>query len=323
VKPPQVEGAPIATLLENLKEPEMRTRYRTRRELRGRPVAEVLPAVKAWAAKQTDTHAKLEALWVTWGANAVDDALLRELLASPDFRARAAAVRVLRYNTHRIADHVALLERAADDERSRVRLEAIVAATWLPDNMAARRIVSIASNKPLNEWSKATAETAANRLGGKVEVEKPSHPVVPAPDRLAAEAKEQFLVGQKIYFREGLCVTCHQPDGKGLDPAFPTLEKSPWVTGDPDRLIKLTLYGLMGPMELNGKKYDGQVPMTPFGGMLNDAELAAVLTFVRNTFGNEAAPITAAQVAAVRKATAGRAAFYTVEELLKQHPMKN
>jgi hypothetical protein len=62
-------------------------------------------------------------------------------------------------------------------------------------------------------------------------------------------------------------MTCHQPNGKGLDPAFPSIEKSPWVTGDADRLIKLAMYGLMGPLEINGKKYDDQVPMTPFGGM--------------------------------------------------------
>jgi hypothetical protein len=76
---------------------------------------------------------KLEALWTTWGLNQADEGLLREMLASPDFHARAAAVRVLRYNTHGIADHAALLEKAAADEQGRVRLEAIVAASWLPD----------------------------------------------------------------------------------------------------------------------------------------------------------------------------------------------
>ena len=100
------------------------------------------------------------------------------------------------------------------------------------------------------------------------------------------------------------------------------LQKSPWVTGDSDRLIKLALYGLTGPLELNGKKYDGQVPMTPFGGMLSDEEIAAVLTFVRNNFENQADPITAKQVKAVRGATKGRTMFFTVDELLKAHPMK-
>ena len=57
--------------------------------------------------------------------------------------------------------------------------------------------------------------------------------------------------------------------------------------------------------------------MTPFGGMLKDDEIAAVLTFVRNSFGNKADPITPAQVKAVRAANPGRMMFYTTEELLK------
>ena len=74
------------------------------------------------------------------------------------------------------------------------------------------------------------------------------------------------------------CSACHGADGKGATGgAFPPLAGSPWVTEDSERLIKLTLYGLTGPLEVNGKKYDGQVPMTPFGGMLNDNDVAAVL----------------------------------------------
>lgn len=322
VKPAQVEGAPIATLLENLKEPELRTRYRTRRELRGRPASEVLPAVKAWAAKQTEVHAKLEALWVTWGMNQVDDSLLREMLTASDFHARAAAVRVLRYTYHQVPDHIALLEKAAADEHGRVRLEATVAASWLPDIPAAKKIVAIAGSKPLDVWSQGAVKTAADRLAGVIEVEKPDFAEIPAPAHLNSEEKAQYMAGQKVYFREGHCSTCHQPNGKGLDPAFPSLEKSPWVSGDPDRLIKLALYGLMGPLEINGKKYDGQVPMTPFGGMLKDDEMAAVLTFVRNSFGNQATAIKPDQVKAVRAANPGRVMFFMTDELLKQHPLE-
>lgn len=322
VKPAQVEGAPIATLLENLKEPELRTRYRTRRELRGRAASEVLPAVKAWAAKQTEVHAKLEALWVTWGMNQVDDGLLREMLAATDHRARAAAVRVLRYTYHQVPDHAALLEKAAADEHGRVRLEATVAASWLTDIPAGKKIVAVAGSKPLDVWSQGAVKTAADRLAGIAEVEKPEFAEIPAPAHLNSEEKAQYMAGQKVYFREGHCSTCHQPNGKGLDPAFPSLEKSPWVAGSPDRLIKLALYGLMGPLEINGKKYDGQVPMTPFGGMLKDDEMAAVLTFVRNSFGNQATAIKPDQVKAVRDANPGRVMFFMTDELLKQHPLE-
>lgn len=321
VKPAKVAGADVNTLLDNLKEPELRTRYRSRRALRALPAAEVLPATKAWAAKQADTHAKLEALWVTWGLNQTDDTLLREMLASTDFHARAAAVRVLRYNMHKVADHAALLEKAANDEHGRVRLEAIVAASWMTDIASAKKIVAAASAKPLDVWSKEAAKTAADRLAGIAEKPLVEYVPVPAPAHLDAAAKKQFIAGQEVYHREGSCMTCHRGDGNGLAPAFPPISNSAWLT-DPERSIKIVLYGLMGPIEVDGKKFDGQVPMTPFAGMLKDEEIANVLTYVRNHYGNKFGPISTADVKKVRDAQPGRMMFYTTEELLKQHPLK-
>jgi hypothetical protein len=82
------------------------------------------------------------------------------------------------------------------------------------------------------------------------------------------------------------------------------------------------LKGIYGPIEVNGKKYPGQVPMTPYAGMLNDTEMAAVLTYVRNAFGNKAHAVSAQKVKEVRAAIKDRAGFYTPDELLKQHPME-
>jgi mono/diheme cytochrome c family protein len=312
--------------LENLKLPEYRTRYRSRRELRSRPAAEVLPAVKAWVSKldaksPSYEHDLLEALWTTWGMNQVDEPLLRQLLEAKDFRARSAAVRVLRYNTHRIADHAALLEKAAVDPNGRVRLEAIIAGSWL-NNSSGKKIVATAASQPLDVWSQGAAKTAKSRLEGVQDAVVDEHPLPPVPTHLTTDERQQFTAGHEVYFREAHCATCHQPDGKGIEPAFPPLADSEWVTGDPERLIKLTLHGLMGPFELNGKKYDGLVPMTPFGGMLDDAEIAAVLTYVRNSFGNKATAVKPAQVTAVRAATQGRQGFYQASELLQEHPMK-
>jgi len=326
VKPAQIDKAPIATLLENLKLPENRSRYRTRCELRARPAAEVMTALKAWVAKLDKSdpryeHHVLEALYVTWGLNKVDQDILKQVLASKDFRARAAGVRVIRYNYHAIPDHAALLEKAATDPEGRVRLEAIVAASWM-DNAAGKKIVSIASAQPQDNWIKGAAKTASDRLAGVTEVEVVEHPAPPAPTHLSDAEKKQFLAGHEIYFRDAHCATCHQADAKGLPPAFPPLTNSPWVTGDTDRLIKLTLHGLMGPFELDGKKYEGQVPMQAFGGMLKDDEVAAVLTYVRNNFGNKAPAVKAEEVGKVREATKGRQSFYMVDELLKEHPMK-
>ena len=71
---------------------------------------------------------------------------------------------------------------------------------------------------------------------------------------------------------------------------------------------------------MNGKDYQAQVPMTPFEGLMNDEEVAAVLTYIRNSFGNRATPIEASQVRDVREAIKDKEGFYTPKELLEEHP---
>jgi mono/diheme cytochrome c family protein len=75
-------------------------------------------------------------------------------------------------------------------------------------------------------------------------------------------------------------------------------------------------------MNIIGNHYEGQVPMMAFKGLLNDAEIAAVLTYVRNSFGNKASVINPNKVKEVRENTKERKSFYTAEELLKEHPMQ-
>jgi mono/diheme cytochrome c family protein len=132
-----------------------------------------------------------------------------------------------------------------------------------------------------------------------------------------------FNMGKEIYAKEGYCSTCHQPDGKGLAASgFPPLTSSQWTLGSDERLIKLTLKGLLGPIEVNGQKYPGQVPMTPFGGLLKDEEVAAVLTYVRNSFGNKGPAISPEKVKQVRASTENKKDFYSPEQLLKEHPLE-
>jgi mono/diheme cytochrome c family protein len=104
---------------------------------------------------------------------------------------------------------------------------------------------------------------------------------VTVPGHLAKTDVKAYKHGAEIFAREGHCITCHQEHGKGLDPIYPPIVGSPWVTGSEERLIKLTLHGLWGPIEVGGKLYDpakGVPPMTAFGSLLNDEEVAAVLT---------------------------------------------
>ncbi|MFS4493020.1 PVC-type heme-binding CxxCH protein [Maribacter sp. 2308TA10-17] len=325
VKPAKIVDASIDELLDNLKLPEYRSRYRTKRELRARDSEEVLSKLKDWVnvLDKNDSryeHHVLEALWVSWGLNKVDKDLLQQLLNAKDFRARAAAVKVLRYSGHQIPNQAELLMAAVKDENPRVRLEAFVSASWL-DKEEGLPILETAGQMPLDDWMEKPLEAALAHIQD-VNIDQDPETKGTKTDLEGAE-KELFVMGEEIYNREGFCITCHQPDGKGLSASqFPPLAKSPWVLGSEERLIKLTLHGLMGPLELMGETYPGQVPMTPYGGMLNDKEVAAVLTFVRNAHGNKSPAVTAEMVKKVREETKNKEGFYSPEELLKIHPLE-
>lgn len=107
--------------------------------------------------------------------------------------------------------------------------------------------------------------------------------------------------GAQVY--AGKCAACHQSSGAGLTGIFPPLAASPWVTGSEQRIVQILLHGIQGPIEVLGTTYNG---LMPSWNMLSDAELAAVATYVRSAFGNQATPITAELVAAERAATASR-----------------
>jgi mono/diheme cytochrome c family protein len=324
VKPANISGAGIEELLDNLKLPEYRTRYRTRRELRGRDVSEVLSKLTTWIAK-LDTndpayeHHLLEGLWVSWGMDKVDQKLLKQLLKAKDYHVRAAAVQVVRYTGHQVPDQANLLMEAARDQNARVRLMAIVAASWIGKEKGLP-ILAEANKLPMDDWMLPAYRTAVAHLNGQNvrEAREKEEKTV-----LKGASLALFNQGKIIYNKEGYCKTCHQADGKGLTASgFPPLASTNWVKGSDERLIKLVLKGLMGPITVNGKKYTGQVPMTPFGGLLKDNEVAAVLTYVRNSFGNNGPAISAEKVKKVRMAIESKKDFYTTEQLLKEHPLE-
>ncbi len=116
------------------------------------------------------------------------------------------------------------------------------------------------------------------------------------------------------------CSACHGADGKGgPGGAFPPLAGSPWVAGAPDLATKVILHGLHGPVEVSGKTYNLEMP--PQGAMLPDDQIAAILTFVRTSFGNQGGPVTTEQVKTIRAASNDRKTAWTAAELLKLHPL--
>ena len=126
------------------------------------------------------------------------------------------------------------------------------------------------------------------------------------PDQISAPQD-----GAEIYLTR--CMSCHQMNGGGVPGVFPPLTGTDWVTGDEGVLIRIILNGMTGEIEVNGMVYTGAMP--PWGAFLNDEEMAALLTYIRTEWGNDASDITPEMVAEVREAVADRAEPWTIAEL--------
>lgn len=103
--------------------------------------------------------------------------------------------------------------------------------------------------------------------------------------------------GKKVY--ETVCMACHQVDGAGVSRMAPTLVKTKWVLGDKKTLISYVLNGLPGgEIEIDGETFANAMP--PQESSLTDQQIADVLTFVRNSFGNKASAVSVGEVKARR-----------------------
>ena len=129
--------------------------------------------------------------------------------------------------------------------------------------------------------------------------------------KAAGAAKEQLPDGKQVYATT--CAACHQATGEGVPGVFPPLMGSEWVTGDEGKLARIILHGVTGPIEVAGETFNGMMP--PWGGTMKDADIAAVLTYVRSAWGNKAAPVTTEKVASVRAANSSRTTPWTAAEL--------
>ena len=168
-------GKAIPDVLDQLKAPEWRTRYRARADLQARPRAELLAAAREWLAKLPSSslprdvidRLKTEVLWLQQSFHAVDRGLLGDLLAAPTPEARAAATRVLADERERISDAQTLLAARATDAHPRVRCEAVRGLSFMPSLDAMRAVVAAANVTPADRYVDYTCDAA---LGANVGV---------------------------------------------------------------------------------------------------------------------------------------------------------
>ena len=128
------------------------------------------------------------------------------------------------------------------------------------------------------------AAGCSRQSGGENAGDEPAAPVDPVMSR-----------GEAVYYAN--CVACHLPGGTGLEGAFPPLAGSDYLVGDPGRVIATILYGNEGPITVNGVQYNGVMPGFAY---LSDDEVAAVVTYISRSWGNDLPGVSPEDVAAVR-----------------------
>ena len=166
--PKKVDGETVENLVALLAEHEDRVRYRVKIELSERKTEEVIAAVKKWTASLDKNdkeyeHHMLEALWVHQWHNVVNEELLNSLLTAKDFRARAAAVRVLQHWSDRVKDPLATLAKMVKDENPRVRLEVVRTCSFFKTSKAAE-IALEAANMPMDKTLEFTLNETMKTL---------------------------------------------------------------------------------------------------------------------------------------------------------------
>ncbi len=269
-----------------------------------------IAALVALAFNPTNELARLHALWTLEGMNQVEAALLLKALEDQHPKVRAAAVRLaeplLRVSSPETAQLRQRILALAEDGAADVRIQvALSLGEVAVDDASQAALRTLSQSKFVLAKGAANFSLAAREL-------KPVEPVKSKSSRLSAAELKRVEAGKANY--EMVCLPCHQPHGLGQEGLAPPLAGSEWVSGSEQRLIRLVLHGLRGPITVKGQPFELDMPAL---GVLEDEQIATVLTYIRNEWGHSYAPVADATVKQTRAQTADRADAWTQDELKK------
>lgn len=134
-----------------------------------------------------------------------------------------------------------------------------------------------------------------------------------APQANMADLPSLMEKGKQVFTTN--CQACHQVTGAGIPGAFPPVAESEWVNGPPKRLVAIILHGVQGEINVKGQKFQGVMP--PFKDQLKPEDIAAVATYIRNSFGNKSDLVEVETVNLVKEATKSRTEPWNGESDLK------
>lgn len=264
---------------------------------------------------------------IATGARGRELELLEQLMAEPagktDSLVTSGLLQMLAncvMNERRSARVPRLLELAARQAPGSPRAMALLngmAGTPLDKKAkpVARKLLYLEEQPASLTTLKTKADKTAKKLLATIDTAlawpgKQGVPPPPVVVPLTAEQQTRYDQGKLIY--AGLCGACHQPSGTGLDGLAPPLVDSDWVLGKADIPIRIVLHGMSGPVVVAGKTWRLEMPPLP---ILNDDQVASILTYLRREWEHNASPVSPADVAKVRAAHAGRTKAWTAEEL--------
>ena len=234
-------------------------------------------------ASEGSTKAKPHAMWALAGLGSLSGEIISNNLEDEDWFVKMTALR--------------LAGEAAGDE-----------ASFPAEHKSSAEKISKSDTAVLSSYAKTLINEGYPKRNKSVYKDK-----VPAWVKQDSALKKAYADGQKTYGQ--FCAACHQPNGKGMANIAPSLVKSDWVTEDSSVLIGVAVHGLSGPIHINGKLAENIPPVMPGHGFLKDQQLADVLTYVRNAWGNKADAVSTDDIKTYRENNADRAAPWTEAEL--------
>jgi mono/diheme cytochrome c family protein/glucose/arabinose dehydrogenase len=266
----------------------------------------VVPALEDLARNSPMALARIHALWTLDGLDALQESLLFNAFKDSDPQVRKTAVWISEDFMQRDNDEVIKkLTPLKDDESADVRMQLGLSLRFNQSD-AAKDLLAGMVSAPENGVLALSQKKYKDVLAARA--------LIAEKERMMREA-DRLLVSNGAVIFKGLCSSCHGMDGKGINngggsiPA-PALAGNKDVNGDPNKLIRILLYGLTGPID--GKSYANTMP--PLGGN-DDNYIASAISYIRNDFGNKARTISPDDVKKIRLETAGRTKSYTMDEL--------
>ena len=272
----------------------------------------VVPNLQTIAATSENPLARLHAMWTLEGLDAVTPALLIRGMADADWRVRSAAVRVAEplMATDRSLDNA--IESLVRDESPDVLIQTMLSmGRGRHPNAEAWTEQIVSTHKDNSAISELHSQIVANREAALAEQRKLDE--LRRRNKALAESVER---GAKTY--KTLCTECHGADGKGQHSPdnrdvvlAPPLDGSERVLGHKERLARILLHGLVGPIDKKNYSAGLMLPM----GVHDDRWIADVANFIRNQWGNKGALIEQTDVARIRDQSSSRIGPWTLAEL--------